>query len=179
MVTLEACVALLIFMTIMIFLLGLFQMSMAQGATAHAVMQASSSLSIDAYATEKLYKATWTDGLGSLIGKGIVKWGFGSAGENPYFLTEEKWYGGAKPSPDVLKMRFVGYLTGGDEAEAETFLKSVRVVDGLEGLDFSGSEVINGDLYYTLKYKLQFAFSVGDIGTINDKQTAVSRLWKN
>ena len=176
MVTLEACVFLLIFMFIMLFMLGLFQMSMAQGATAHAVMQSSQSLSMDAYSISKLSDAKILDGIGDLLGLIAIKL-IGNAGDNPNFVTEKKWYGSTDVSADVLKLRFIGYLSGGDEAAAQSFLKLVRVVDGLDGLDFSETEILNGDLYFRLKYKVQYAFTVGSIGEIEVKQTAVTRLW--
>jgi len=163
-------------MIITLFMMGLFQMSMAQGATAHAVMQSSQSLSLDAYSISKLRGAAWLDGVGSLLG-GAVAGGYVTAADEPYFVTDDEWYKDSDVDTDVIKMRFIGYLTGGDEDMAESFLEFVRVVDGLDGLDFSESMIVDGDLYLTLKYKLQYAFSVGTIGEIDVKQMAVSRLW--
>jgi hypothetical protein len=161
----------------MMFLLGLTQMSMAQGATAHAVLQASHSLSLDAYAIEKLTGATWTDGIGALLG-GAVATHFAKAADCPYFVTDTKWYRGGSVDKELIENRFVGYLAGGDRIAASAFLKMVRVVGDIEGLDFSESQVIGEDLYVTLKYKVEYAFRIPMLQPVDVEQTAVTRLWK-
>ena len=175
--TLEALVSLLIFMFLMLFMFGLFFMSMAQGATAHAVLQSSHSLSVDVFAVEKLSGKTWTDGISALLGT-LAATLSGSSAKNPNYVTDTKWYEGAKVDENIIKLRFIGYLTGGNKDAADFFLKMVRVVNGLDGLDFSESKIVNGDLYITLNYKVEFVFRIPGAMTLDVSQTAVSRLWK-
>ena len=77
----------------------------------------------------------------------------------------------------VAKKRFVGYLANGDESRAEDLLKKYNIVNGLSGLDFSESEVKNGDLYLVVKYKMEYEFNTFGIGQINVKQKAKVRLF--
>lgn len=65
-ITLEACVSVLVFLVLMLFLAGLFKMYMAQNATAHVLLQTSQSLSLDEYSSERIGNGGW-ESLGDLI----------------------------------------------------------------------------------------------------------------
>ena len=67
---------------------------------------------------------------------------------------------------------------GGDEEEADEMLTRMNVVNGLDGLDFSGSYVANNTLYIVLKYQLEYDFNIWDLGTVDVEQKTCSRLWK-
>lgn len=178
-VTLEACISVLSFLILMLLLSSLFILFMAQNATAHAVLETSESLSLDVYAIECLMKEDGKLGtLSANLGQFITKL-FGSSDNNPHFVTNDRWYNGdADKIAAAVKTRFIGYLAGGDETEADEMLIRMNVVDGLDGLDFSGSYVANDTLYIVLKYKLEYDFNIWDLGTIDVEQTACSKLWK-
>ena len=178
MITLEACVSVLIFMTLMLIILGLFQMFMAQNATSHCMVETAESLSLDSYATSKLRSDSWNNDIGTHISNFIAEKA-GSPEENPSFVTDSAWCKGEGGSSleEVIKTRFVGYLTGGDENEADELLENLRVVDGLDGLDFSDSKIVNGDLRIILKYELEYSFKIWDLGVVPVTQKAVSRMW--
>ncbi len=177
MITLEACVSVMIFMTLMLIVLGLFQMFMAQNATSHCLVETSESLSLDSFATSKLKSSDITDGLDTYISD-IVTSLFGSAEKSPSFVNDTAWYSGGSVSlGSIIKTRFVGYLSGGDEEAANNFLKAVNVVNGLDGLDFSQSKIVNGDLRIVLHYDLEYSFRIWGLGTVPVTQKAVSRMW--
>lgn len=178
-ITLEACVAVLSFMILMLLLSSLFVMFMAQNVTSHAILQTSQSLSMDVYSIERL--TVDSDSIGSVgdyLGQFVTSL-FGSPDDNPSFVTNCKWYEGEKEEiAEVVKTRFVGYLTGGDETEADEFLERMNIVDGLDGLDFTGSYVENDTLYIVLKYKLEYDFNMWNAGAVEVEQTTCSKLWK-
>lgn len=65
-ITLEACVSVLVFLVLMLFLAGFFKMYMAQNATAHTLLQTSQSLSLDEYSAERIGNGGW-ESVGDLI----------------------------------------------------------------------------------------------------------------
>jgi len=83
-----------------------------------------------------------------------------------------------KDVSEAVKSRFVGYLNGGNEEEASSFLKNLNIVNGLDGLDFSGSYVENDTLYVNLKYEMEYDFQPANMENIKVEQTACSKLWK-
>jgi len=178
-ITLEACISVLSFLILMLMLSGLFLMFMAQNVTAHTVLQTSQSLSLEAYATDKLGIPSGKIGeVGDYLGK-FVSDMFGSSDENPYFVSGEQWY--TKDNTTIakaIKTRFVGYLTGGDESAADELLKNMNVVNGLNGLDFTSSYIANDTLYIVLKYELEYDFKLANVGNIPVEQTTCSKLWR-
>lgn len=178
-ITLEACVSVLSFLVLMLILSSLFVMFMAQNVTAHVTLQAAESLSLDAYRIEKLMKedgkiGTVSGNLAQMVAKVT-----GSSSDNPYYVTDDRWYNGDSAQiSQVVKTRFVGYLTGGDEIKADEKLKSLNVVGGLSGLDFSESYVSDYTLYIVLKYKLEYDFNIWGLGTVAVEQRTCSKLWK-
>lgn len=178
-ITLEACISVLSFLVLMLLLSSLFVMFMAQNVTAHVTLQTSESLSFDAYKIESLMKEDGNIGsLGENLGQFITKL-FGSSTDNPYFVADDRWYDGdASQIEEAIKTRFIGYLTGGDEVKADEMLLRLNIVDGLSGLDFSESYVVNDTLYIVLKYNLEYDFNIWGLGTVEVEQRACSKLWK-
>lgn len=178
-ITLEACVAVLSFLILMLLLSSLFVMFMAQNVTSHTILQTSQSLSMDVYSTEQLSVDSGSVGsVGDYLGQFVTSL-FGSSDENPAFVTDDKWYEGENEKiAQAVKTRFVGYLTGGNETEADEFLERMNIVDGLDGLDFTGSYVDNDTLYIVLKYNLEYDFNIWNVGKVEVEQTTCSKLWK-
>jgi len=194
-ITLEACVAVLSFLILMLLLSSLFVMFMAQNATAHALLEATESLSLDAYSTEKLtIEKGHIGSVGDYVGQ-FVKKLFGSSEDSPYFVSDDRWYDasasgtsgsgssgggrtGSSETANAVRTRFIGYLAGGDEAEADRMLESMNVVDGLDGIDFSSCSVEDDVLHAEIHYTLQYDFNIWNIGTVPVEQSACSKLWK-
>lgn len=179
-VTLEACVSVLSFLILMLLLSSLFVMFMAQTTTAHALLQTVQSLSMDVYTIESFGMGDGMIGsVGDVVG-GIVVNLFGSASNNPYYVSGKPWHKGADSEVgEAVKMRFIGYLTGGDEKRADELLTQMNVVKGLKGLDFSDSYVINDTLYAVVKYELEYDFNIWNVKPEPVEQKACAKLWKN
>ena len=178
-VTVEACVSVLTFVILMLMLSSLFIMFLAQNVTAHVVLQTSESLSIDAYRIEKLMKEDGKIGsIGDYVGQFVTKL-FGSANNNPSFVTDSRWYQTEDADlAAVIKMRFVGYLTGSDdEIAADEMLRNMNIVDGLSGLDFSASYIADNTLYIVLRYEMEYDFNIFGLGKVPVEQTTCSKLW--
>lgn len=179
-ITLEACISLFMFTFLMLFVAGLMVLYMAQAGMSHALLQTSESMSLDPYAIAQLNLtgAGVEASIGVYVSDLVTKL-FGNNNSNPYFTTSQRWYRPENKSmiQSVAKKRFVGYLANGDESRAEDLLKKYNIVNGLSGLDFSESEVKNGDLYLVVKYKMEYEFNTFGIGQINVKQKAKVRLF--
>ena len=184
-ITLEACVSVLSFLILMLFLTSLFVMFMAQNVTGHVILQTAQSLSMDVYRTNSLIRED-----GKLVSVGAALTEFitkmvGSSEDSPNFITDARWYQnkeGDDPEPEVVaeavKTRFLGYISGGDETEADELLKGMNVVNGLEGLDFSKCYVADSTLYVILEYELEYDFNLWNVEPLKVEQTACSKLWK-
>lgn len=181
-ITLEACISVVAFMVLMFLLSGFFMMFMAQNAVGHAILETSESLSLDVYAlsrygAEEGHVGSLSDYASSFIAE---KLGGSTAAESPNFISNNDWFSSEDEAAvvDAVKKRFVGYLAGGDESKAEEMLSQMRVVDGLDGLDFSATKIENDELRITVKYKLRYEFTIGDLGQVDVEQTTSSKLWK-
>lgn len=176
-ITLEACVSVLTFLMLMLMLSGLFKFFMAQNATAHVLLQTTQSLSVDVYAVEKFGNGQWGS-IGDIFNGLLCE-----VTDNGDFVEYSSCYQAegayATVDADAIKTRFIAYLAGGDEERADEYLRSVKVVDGTDGLDFSASYVENDTLYIVLKYELEHEMNVWNVDNIEVEQRACSKLWKN
>lgn len=178
-ITLEACVSVFIFLFLMLLLSGLFKMFMAQNMTAHVLLESTQSLALDEYSAKKLGHGDGFGSVGDLINT-IFGWT-----NNDNFTSYEKCYTTGKDAQvnvEAVKRRFIGYLAGGEdakkaEAAADAFLKKVKVVNGVKGLDFKESYVENGTLHIVLKYELEQEINIWDVTNVKVRQTACSKLW--
>lgn len=173
MLSLEACISVLMFLMLMLLLSGFFRMFMAQNETAHVALETAESLALDAYSAEKI-------GNGSLESVGDLINGLFGLMNDENFTSYSDWYS-EEPEvllADVVKKRFVAYLSGGDVEKADQLLERLNVKDGLEGIDFSGSRVVDDILYVNVKYKLKYDFRIGSLGEIDVNQETCAKLWK-
>lgn len=178
-VTLEACISLLTFLILMLFLSSLFILFMAQNMTAHAILQTAQSLALDSYTIDALSLGDGkSEDLGELLATGVSRI-YGSSDSNPYFVTDNLWYNGDSAAVSAeVRERFVGYLSGGDETKADDLLRSMNVVNGLAGLDFSQSAVSDGMLTAVVTYELEYDFDIWGVDNIAVEQKSCAQLWK-
>lgn len=175
-ITLETILVLPIFFFMFLFIDGLFVVVTAHNTVTHALIQSSKSLSLDSYITENS---------GTVFKDDTITWGGVSEmiidliriNNNPNFTSHTNWYSKDSVSSSIIKARFVGYLSGGDEDDAESKLKALGVVDGLNGIKLNGA--VNGEeLTITANYTIQFWFDFMDMGKIPLSQQVTCRLWK-
>ena len=79
----------------------------------------------------------------------------------------------------MAKDRFCAYFAGG-ETEADALLKKLRVKDGIEGLNFSGTKVEGDELNIVVAYtnKMIFDYPAFQLGEINMSLSAKMLMWK-
>ncbi|MBR1529595.1 MAG: hypothetical protein IJ642_09905 [Oscillospiraceae bacterium] len=177
MVTLEACVSVLFFMIIMFLLWGMFLMYMAQNATAHALLQTSQSLALDNYSAQKLEAGTGFPANTSQLTVRLLQRADILPNGTSYFVLNEDLTKSSADIPAIAKKRFIGYLANGDEDKADTMLKQMKVENGLDGLNFSESEVDGDNLKIIVTYQLNYAFQIASWGKTNVRQETLARLW--
>lgn len=180
-ITLEACISVFAFLILMFLISGFFMMFMAQNAVAHAILEASESLSLDVYASSRYGADEGKIGSSSDYVSAYIASKLGSSEEkSPHFVSKGEWYNGDDSAEvvEAVRKRFIGYFSGGDESKAEEMLTQMRVVDGLDGLDFSATKIENDELQITVKYKLRYEFTIGNLGKVDVEQSTSSKLWK-
>lgn len=170
-VTLEASIALTIFIFLMLFMYSFFVMFEARNEMAHTMLATTNSLAFDPYVTETVKEDSAQQLLYSLYGK--------ISDSNGKFIDNSKWYDGDETKiQQTVEQRFLHYLSGGDKSEADRILEQLNVVGGFDGLDFSKCKVIGDDLYIEISYKLTYEFQVFGMDTLEFSHKCCSKLWK-
>ena len=175
--TLETAIVLPIFFLLILFVYSLFGIYSAHNQMSHALVQASKSLAMDPYLYEETELAgeTTTKFWGGLDDVGLNVFRMDN---DPYFMALTDWYNKLESSEYVIRNRFIGYLTGGDEQAAEEKLNGLRIVNGLNGVDFDAQIVGDDQLQITMKYTIKMLFNFWDYGEMPVEQTVQVKLWK-
>lgn len=183
--SLEASIALTIFIFLMLFMYSLFVVFEARNTIGHAVLATANSLALDAYDSSQLGDG---ETLASIFHNvyGTITHG----GMTSNFADSRKWYedsvvedGNSKTlSADFLEAiqtRFCAYLGGSSAAGADEVLRRYHIQNGKEGLDFSNSYVdADGNLHLSVQYTIKYEFQVFNLDALNMEQKACSKLWK-
>lgn len=180
--SLEASIALTVFIFLMLFMYSFFVVFEARNAMGHAVLSTANSLSLDVYDT-KLFK----DGDASTqIVRDVFRGVYGSAGrENSVFVSRDDWYtvgadGELSGSfEDTVRTRFLAYLGGGDIEHASEVLEGYHIQNGAGGLDFSNSRTDGKNLYVSVQYTIEYEFQIPlfSLDALKMEQKACSKLW--
>lgn len=202
-VSLEACIVVPIFMILMLFIYSFFIVFSAQNSISHALLQCSQSVSLDPYKTDKVGAAPGEipDGLYNAIIEGMESDDTYFKSDSKWYTTttdlsladatmnivtggfleaeEEVAITGLSSSEldEIVKKRFIAYLSGGDESKAKKELEALNIVNGLDGIVFTAL-VSGDDVYITATYEIEYVFSFQGAAKIPMTQTVCSRLWK-
>lgn len=174
--TLETAIVLPIFFFLLLFIYSLFGIFSAHNQITHALVQSAKSLSLDPYIydeTELLGESTFKF-WGSL---GDIALNIFRADNDEYYMSTTDWYNQGDGAEAVVRKRFVGYLSGGDENAAQEKLEGLRVIDGLNGIDFTVS-VADDMLTIKIDYTLKFLFDFWEFGEMPVSQSIQVKLWK-
>ena len=168
--SLEASIALTIFIFLMLFLYSFLVVFEARNQVGHVLLTTADSLSLDAFATDTL-------GDDSSL-KGILYGIYTNHTEsNGTFTESSKWYDDANVK-DIVKTRFIAYMAGGDHDKADKILKDLNIVDGIDGLDFSNCSISSDELTLDVKYNIDYEFQVFNLDKLTFSQSCCSKLWK-
>lgn len=174
-IMIETSIVLPLFILVFLFIYGIFTITSAQNQMTHSLIQASKSLSLDSYSIENIASYDKAQSFWSDLG-GYISEFLDSSNDEKYFTSSSDWYNEGVDTT-VVKNRFIGYLTGGDESAADEKLENFGVIGGLDGISFE-MQVVDEDLTITMKYEIQIWFDAFDLGKIPMKQTITTRLWK-
>lgn len=181
--SLEACIAVTIFIFMMLFLYSFFVVFEVRNELGHVILSTANGLAFDAYENDTLGES---DTIGQIF---YNVYGQNTNSQND-FTDYRKWYDNSSVTDDdgnvtlsadfvdVIKTRFIAYLTSGSPDKAEDILKRYHVINGVDGLDFSGSYVSDGKLYLSVKYEIEYEFKVFNLGNSRFEHKACSKLWK-
>ncbi len=181
--SLEACIAVTIFIFMMLFLYSFFLVFEVRNEMAHVTLATANSMSLDAYENSTLGKS---DTIGQIF---YNVYGQVTNSQNN-FTDSRTWYDNSTETDndgnetisqefaDVIKTRFIAYLTSGDSNKTDEILKRYHVVNGSDGLDFSDSYVSGGKLYLSVKYEIEYEFNVFNLGNNKFEHKVCSKLWK-
>lgn len=169
--SLEASIALTIFIFLMLFMYSFLVIFEARNEVGHVLLTTADSLSLDAFANDTLGDDSSLQGI-------LYDNLFSNHTEsNGTFTDNSKWYENDNIE-DAVKTRFISYLSGGDRDEADKILKSLNIVGGVDGLDFSASCVSNDELKLDVKYEIEYEFQVFGLDNLTFSQSCCSKLWK-
>jgi len=181
--SLEACIAVTLFIFLMLFMYSFFVVFEARNMMAHVLLSTTNSMALDAFENSKLG--------GEDTAVSVLRGIYGAATNDESGFTDyRQWYDETTQTDeegnvylsaefsDVLKTRFLSYLGNGSEAEAERILNGYHIKGGSSGLDFSNSRVESDKLYTSVRYTLEYEFKVFDQDGLKLEQTACSKLWK-
>lgn len=175
MIALEATISLVFFSFVMLALYSLVTFYMAQSIIGHALVESCQSLSLETYATDQL-SSSWTLG-------GQLTYLLNAVEADGQFVSNQKWfketYGTDAQVVNVCRTRFMCYLGGGDESNADKMLRGLGIRGGSGGMDFSASKLADSDLTMAVSYEIQLLFGVERLNLFRFQttQSACSRIW--
>lgn len=179
-IALEAVMSLPIFLFMMLALYSLTLLFTAQSLIGHALMQSSQSLSLETYSTDNLGADWGTSAKIVSDVKSLLQMG----NFNTNFVSDRRWYketyGNADSVREMCRSRFCSYLAGSRQ-NADTMLKAMGVVNGVDGLDFSETKLEENDLTIAIQYDINLLFGIQafqmDLMKFKATQSVCSRLW--
>ncbi len=180
--SLEASIALTIFLFLMLFLYSFFVVFEARNEIAHVTLSTADSIALDAFGNTQL-------GGADTVSKVFYNvYGQLTNGSNGY-TNHTEWYKNAmetegevtKPSGqfiDAIETRFIAYLTNGDDNKADEILEKYHIKGGVDGLDFSGSSISGDDVIVCVRYTIEYEFNTFGMEELEMEQSCCSKLWK-
>lgn len=150
--TLEAAIVVPVFISLMLFINGLFVLFMGQQILSHTLIQSAKSMAFDPYVYQRVSEND-EDQLADMF---VDIFSFVSGD----YVSTENWYEeGFEGLDEVIKARYIAYLRG-TRSNASLLIEEIGVKDGLDGLDFSESTIDDGILTIKMKYTQEFIFNV-------------------
>jgi hypothetical protein len=199
-VSLEACIVVTMFIFFMLTLYSLFILFLAHNSIGHAILESSESLSLDSYYYDVMDKEA-NESIGGLIGE-AAKQLFGLNSTTKHYSADDSQWAKEIKSIDqatatdaekadyakkvtdqqkgiaaAAKDRFIAYFADGKVDAAKEKLKLYKVVNGLDGLDFSDSKIVDGDINITVKYQIDYEFNFFNLLKQDVHQSSKSKLW--
>jgi hypothetical protein len=177
-ITIEACVALILFMFLVLMLYSFFYIFEAQMKIKSNLIRTAESLSLDPFVSSRVNSKII--GEDASVGDLLASFSVTLSKKNSDFITEDAWYSDSGTASGSLQTeaenRFVAMYNGGDKSAMEESLRMLRVVDGAVKIK---AKVENGELNLEATYELKYLFDYPafKMPDLKMQQTTVSRLW--
>lgn len=177
-VVIETAIALPAFFFMFLAIYGLFVVFLARNEVRHALTQTAKSLSMDSYVLEKV--DTTGEGGNAIansfteVATMFIRW----ITTDDYFSARTKWYQSDNSSTGqgIIRDRFIGFVSGGDETEANKYLKNLRVKDGVDGFTFE-YHITDGVMTLQVDYTVEFWFHLFGLEDIPMSETYTVKMW--
>lgn len=184
-IALEACISLTLFLFVMLTLYSLLRMFTVQSMISHAAQEACQSIALEGYGNSTMETGTLQNIPNALVT--LITGGFNTKfNESPDFSfrnfldlknNAEAVVNAAAES--TARTRFAAYL-GGGETQADELLKNYGVVNGLQGISFTGTSKSGTDMTIQVEYRVRLIFYLEafHFGEFKSTQKVCCRLWK-
>ena len=206
--SLEASIVLTVFIFFMLFMYSFFVFFEARNEMAHVLLSTCDSLSFDIVENGSSHVDNVSALFKGIYGYAVDSKSSGFTNRNQWTNADDldidktKWNGtidlddgtvdsnSQKPDEygnvsaqsnllmDVVRERFVAYLAGGDDANANEILKKYHIKGGINGISFSGSCVKSGELYLCITYDIEYEWNMFGLGVRTIQQSCCSKIWK-
>lgn len=172
--TIEASIALTVFIFLNLSMLGFGRIYRAQSLVAHAALQTSQALAIESYYRETISKSGSAEFASKLIKfSGALGWSSLSGYDDWYASLGDKGTDFYK----IVKDTFV-YAIAEDEESANQILKSVGIAEGMAGIDFKYSAVKNSEIIVNVQYKVGLPFPFFGKREVSLSKSAKTKAFK-
>lgn len=185
MLTVEACVSVTIFTLFIIFMSSFLVYFMAQNEMSHALVATAESLSLDSYYNDATYGGSFSEANKEVTVESLMLNLFDNSyssinNNKAQYVNTSRWYVtlDGKVNAEVIKERFIGYVSPSGEREADDILKGLNIKNGINGIDFTESKIENGKLFIKAKYKFHFFVKLNGLDEFEVTQSVCSGLWK-
>lgn len=182
-VSIEACILVPLFFFLIMFLYGILMAMTVRSSMTHALVEATKSLSVDAFFFNTIKTGDWISGVGDGVTRLYIK---GQATGDGDFVSYDNWMDGGGDLDEVAQRRLYAYMSGNgqspedgysSETARETVDKMLKAV-GIDNLTVS-AKVSDNNIIVDITYNYRFLFDGNKRFIQNIHQSAMSRLWYN
>ncbi len=188
-IALEACISLTLFLFVMLTLYSLLRMFTVQSMISHAAQEACQSIALENYGQGSLASNTLQQIPNALLTMitGGSESDFHKSANADFSIWEKLFTDTTDKEQSILdtmtqstaRTRFAAYL-GGGETQADELLKNYGVVNGLQGISFTGTNKSSTDMTIQVEYRVRLIFYLEafHFGEFKSTQKVCCRLWK-
>jgi len=159
-IAVETLGAFIPFLLVMISILSLVQLVATQARVHNALTQSALTISMYSY-TMVLYDEGADQGVLDILANGLLSLSRERGPRTPPFSSPSAAANQLRnTNPDTIVRSLVGRFLENDGISGHQHLLDLNVVSGLNGLDFTGSQLLdsNGDVKLTVTYKVAYTF---------------------
>jgi len=166
--TIEASIALTLFAFMMLFVFNFGNVYRAQNIISHGTLETSKSLAIESYYRESITNTS----IGAML-YFASQLGFGDGGTASYLSLGDS----GTDFIGTVRQNFA-YSIADSVEDADSLLKSVGIEKGLDGIDFSMSQVSDSNIIVSAQYTVKLQFNFFGAKEIPMSKVAMTKAFK-